>query len=46
MDGEGVACHIRRALAELKAPRLVEGSWGLSKTGARGATWLLERAFR
>ncbi|CAE7431666.1 unnamed protein product [Symbiodinium sp. CCMP2456] len=32
MDGEGVACHIRRALAELKAPRLVEGSWGLSKT--------------
>ena len=25
MDGEGVACHIRRALAELKAPRRHQG---------------------
>ena len=31
MDGEGVACHIRRALAELKAPRRHQGVWGLSK---------------
>ena len=32
MDGEGVACHIRRTLAGLRAPRFQEGSWGLSKT--------------
>eukprot|EP00439_Symbiodinium_sp_Y106_P030148 s8853_g3.t1 len=32
MDGEGVACHIRRTLAGLRAPRFQEGTWGLSKT--------------
>ena len=38
MDGEGVACHIRRTLAELRAPRFQEGTWGFP----RRCAWCLK----
>ena len=37
MDGEGVACHIRRTLAGLRAPRFQDGTGGLFQNGALGA---------